>query len=139
MDTQHAISIVNTMYANDDFSQWLGIEFLEVKAGSCTIRMEVRHEMTNGFDIAHGGISYSLADSAFAFASNSRGKKAVSIETSISHTAAIFAGDVLTAIATEDNLSNTLGVYSVKVRNQNDQIVALFKGTVFRKKDMWEI
>ena len=127
------------MYDNDDFSKWLGIEFVDVGPGSCTIKMKVRHEMTNGFDIAHGGISYSFADSCFAFASNSRGRIAVSIETSISHTAPIFANDILTAIASEENLSNSLGVYSIKVTNQDNKTVALFKGTVFRKKDQWKI
>ena len=78
-------------------------------------------KMTNGFDIAHGGISYSFADSCFAFASNSRGRIAVSIETSISHTAPIFANDILTAIASEENLSNSLGVYSIKVTNQDNK------------------
>ena len=138
-EDQMAQSIVDQMYANDDFSKWLGIEFIEVKAGTCTIKMKVRKEMTNGFDIAHGGISYSFADSCFAFASNSRGRIAVSIETGISHTAPIFSNDVITAVATEENLSKSLGVYTIKVTNQNAKTVALFKGTVFRKKENWDI
>lgn len=139
-DEQHlAKAIVQKMFDNDDFSQWLGIRFLDIQPGSCTLQMTVRNEMTNGFDIAHGGISYSLADSALAFASNSRGKMAVSIETSISHTAAIVTDDILTATATEDKLSRSLGFYSVRVTNQEDKIVALFKGTVFRKNDDWEV
>lgn len=132
-----AREIVDKMYQNDDFSQWLGIEFLEVSEGECTIRMQVREEMTNGFDVAHGGISFSLADSAFAFASNSRGKKAVSIETSISHTRPVKSGDILTAHAFEKNLGQTLGIYEVRVSNQNEKTVALFKGTVYRSDD-WE-
>ncbi len=133
-----AEEIFNKMYNNDDFSQWLGIEALEIGDGRCTLQMTVRHEMTNGFDIAHGGISYSFADSAFAFASNSRGQHAVSIETSISHTAAIKPGDILTAICVEDNLSPKLAQYRVTVTNQNDDVVALFKGTVYRKSTVWE-
>ncbi|NNE26333.1 MAG: hydroxyphenylacetyl-CoA thioesterase PaaI [Saprospiraceae bacterium] len=129
--------IVDKMFAKDDFSQWLGITFLEVSPGYCKIKMAVREEMTNGFDIAHGGISFSFADSAFAFASNSRGKHAVSIETSISHTRAIKAGDILIAEATETNVSNKLGHYDVEVVNQNKKIVAIFKGTVFRKDVEW--
>ena len=78
--------IKNKMYANDEFSKWLGIEILKVGEGSCQLKMTVRAEMTNGFKIAHGGITYSLADSALAFASNSHGRQAVSVETSISHT-----------------------------------------------------
>jgi len=132
-----AQDIVNKMFTNDDFSQWLGIKKILVEEGHCILEMTVRKEMTNGFDIAHGGITYSFADSAFAFASNSRGKLAVSIETSISHTKAVQIGDTLTAEAHEDLISNKLGHYHVKVTNQNDDIVALFKGTVFRKKEEW--
>ena len=77
--------IINTMMANDFFSQWLGIKILELKPGSCILTIIVRKDMLNGFGIAHGGITYSLADSALAFASNSKGRKSVSIETSISH------------------------------------------------------
>ena len=125
------------MYDNDDFSQWLGIEILEVGEGHCTIKMTVRQEMTNGFDVAHGGISFSLADSAFAFASNSRGRHSVSVETSISHTRPVFVGDELTAVASEKNISQRLGIYEVVVRNQEGKNVALFKGTVFRKDTEW--
>ena len=67
--------IVDKMYQNDAFSQWLGIEVVEVKDGYCKLNMTVRKEMLNGFQIAHGGIAYSLADSALAFASNSHGRK----------------------------------------------------------------
>ena len=133
-----AKDIVKAMYDNDDFSQWLGIRFLEVGAGFCSIEMTVRKEMTNGFDVAHGGISFSLADSAFAFASNSRGKKAVSIETNISHTRPVFTGDILKAEASEMNLSNTLAIYEVRVSNQEEKTVALFKGTVYRKEE-WSL
>lgn len=125
------------MYGNDAFSKWLGIELLDVQEGYAKIKMTVRAEMTNGFGIAHGGITYSLSDSCFAFASNSHGRHAVSIETSISHTKAVKVGDILTAESTLDHLSSRLGVYSVKVTNQNDEIVALFKGTVFRKESNW--
>lgn len=130
-------SIVNKMYENDAFSQWLGISIVLVEKGSCIIKMNVGEKMTNGFGVAHGGITYALADSAFAFASNSQGKHAVSIETSISHTKPVFINDVLTAQAIEKNLSNSLGIYEVKITNQDNKIVALFKGTAFRKKEIW--
>ena len=132
-----AADIVKSMYENDDFSQWLGIEFLEIHEGNCIIEMTVRKEMTNGFDVAHGGITFAFADSAFAFASNSRGLKAVSIETSISHTRPVISGDRLKAVAIEKNLSRSLGIYDVTVSNQKNKIVALFKGTVFRKEESW--
>ncbi|MEO9964409.1 MAG: hydroxyphenylacetyl-CoA thioesterase PaaI [Reichenbachiella sp.] len=131
-------TIVDKMYAKDTFSQWLGISIEKIDDGYAKINMTVRENMLNGFGIAHGGITYSLADSAFAFASNSQGRHAVSIETSISHTKTVKKGDQLTAEAKEDHLSNRLGIYSIKVSNQENEIVALFKGTVFRKETNWE-
>lgn len=129
--------IIAQMMAKDDFSRWLKLEVTHIAAGHCIAKMKIREEMTNGFDVAHGGITFSFADSAFAFASNSRGQLAVSIETTISHTRPVFINDVLTAEATEDHVSSSLGRYTVKVKNQEDKIVALFKGTVFRKKESW--
>jgi acyl-CoA thioesterase len=93
--------------------------------------------MTQGFGIAHGGITYSLADSALAFASNAHGIKALSVETSISHLLAVQSGDILTAKATEESLSNKFGLYYVKITNQEDKTVALFKGTVYRTSKEW--
>lgn len=132
-----ATKIVDAMMAKDDFSQWLGIERLEDGIGRSVIRMTIRKEMTNGFDIAHGGITFSFADSAFAFASNSHGRKAVSIETSISHTVSLNVGDVITAVAEEMSLSYKIGIYNVTVKNQEDKVVALFKGTVYRTSKEW--
>ncbi|MEM7104307.1 MAG: hydroxyphenylacetyl-CoA thioesterase PaaI [Bacteroidota bacterium] len=132
-----ASRIVDEMYNNDAFSQWLGIERLGEDAGTSKVRMTVRKEMLNGFQIAHGGITYSLADSALAFACNSQGKRAVSVETSISHTTTVREGDILTATATEQHKSNKIGVYQVEVVNQNDDVVALFKGTVYRTGKNW--
>lgn len=134
-----ATRVVDAMYYNDPFSQWLGIERVTEAPGACTLRMTVRPEMLNGFQIAHGGITYSLADSALAFASNSHGKQAVSIETSISHIAQVKAGDVLTAVAMEKSLRNKIGIYEVQVTNQEGTLVALFKGTVYRTGKDWEV
>lgn len=128
--------IVNTMMAKDYFSQWLGIEVLEVNQGSCKLQMIIRKEMLNGFGIAHGGITYSLADSALAFASNSHGQKAVSVETSISHTQSLKENDILTAEVIEEHLSNKIAVYSIKVLKGTD-VVALFKGSVYRTSQLW--
>lgn len=132
-----AKAIVDKMYDGDAFSQWLGIERLEEKAGYCKLSMTVREEMSNGFKIAHGGITYSLADSALAFASNGYGRQAVSIETSISHTKPVFIDDVITAEAVELNLTNATAIYDIKITNQKDEVVALFKGTVYRTKKEW--
>lgn len=130
--------IVDRMYKQDAFSQWLGIERVAIGPGSCTLKMNIREEMTNGFGIAHGGIAYSLADSALAFASNAQGQHALSIETSISHTLPLRAGDALTATATEEQLSRRIGIYRVEVRRADGQLAALFKGTVYRKSQAWE-
>lgn len=132
-----AKAVVDRMMSQDWFSQWLGIEVLNIGPGTCTLRMTVKKEMLNGFAIAHGGITYSLSDSALAFASNSHGKMAVSVETSISHLAAVKEGDVLTALANERSCSNKIGVYEVVVTNQSNTTVALFKGTVYRKSQEW--
>lgn len=127
------------MMRNDRLSQWLGIQVLEVRPGACAVRMTVREEMNNGFHITHGGISYCLADSALAFACNSHGIHAVSIETSISHVKPVHAGDVLTATAEEASRSKRIAVYHIAVKNQEDTLVALFKGTVFRTGKEWEL
>src|ERR1700722_16000920 len=107
--------VVNTMFYNDYFSQWLGIERVSVEPGKCILKMKIRKEMLNGFSIAHGGIAYSLADSALAFASNSHGRKSLSIETSISHTVSLKEGDEILAIAKEENLTNKIGIYYITV------------------------
>ena len=93
--------VVDHMMQHDRFSQWLGIEVLEVTTGHSIIRMKVREEMVNGFGIAHGGIAFSLADSAFAFACNNRNQLSVALDTSINFTKEVRVGDVLTAEATE--------------------------------------
>lgn len=129
--------IVQEMMNGDHFSQWLGVNVLETKQGSCLLNMIVTKDMVNGFTIAHGGISYSLADSALAFASNGYGYKCVSIETSISHTRPVQIGDELTASCEELNRGKTIGVYQVVVKNQLEKIVALFKGTVHISKEEW--
>ena len=129
--------IVDTMYQNDAFSQWLGIEVVEVKDGYCKLNMTVRKEMLNGFQIAHGGIAYSLADSGLAFASNSHGRKSLSVETSISHTVSVKEGDVLTVTTKELSLSDKIGVYLITIINQNNEDVAYFKGTVYRTSKEW--
>ena len=129
--------VVGKMYDNDAFSQWLGIEVVEVKDGYCELKMTVRKEMLNGFQVAHGGIAYSLADSALAFASNSHGRKSLSVETSISHTVSVKEGDVLTANTEELSLSDKIGVYHITITNQDNQEVAYFKGTVYRTTKEW--
>ena len=129
--------IVNKMYDQDAFSQWLGIEIVDVSEGYCQLKMKVRKEMLNGFHIAHGGIAYSLADSALAFASNSHGKKSLSVETSISHTVSVKDGDVLTATTKELSRSDKIGVYLITITNKENQEIAIFKGTVYCTSKDW--
>ena len=125
------------MISGDAFSQWLGIEVLEITEGFCKLKMTVKDEMTNGFNIAHGGITYSLADSCLAFAANSDGIQAVSIETSISHTKKVVSGDTLIATSKEMNKSIKTALYYITITNQDNLEVAHFKGTVFRTKKEW--
>lgn len=129
--------VVSRMFNHDGFSQWLGIERVRIEPGHCVLKMTVRKDMLNGFQIAHGGITYSLADSALAFASNSHGRMALSVETSISHTVSVKEGDVITAEAEEISMSHKIAIYHVTVKNQKNELVALFKGTVYRTSKEW--
>ena len=124
--------VTNQMLERDALSAWLGLEIVDLRPQRCTCRMTVRPEMANGFGVAHGGIVFSLADSAFAFACNTHGKVTVSIENSITYPAAVHPGDVLTAVASEEASSNRLGYYRVDVTNQHGAVVALFRGTAYR-------
>ena len=124
--------VVESMLASDAFSQWLGIEVVEVAPRRSTCRMTVRRDMVNGLGVTHGGIAFSLADSAFAFACNTHGKVTVSIENSVTYPAPIHAGDVLTAVAQEDASSGRLSYYRAEVTNQRGEVVALFRGTAFK-------
>ena len=132
-----AKKVVDKMMSGDAFSQWLGIEVLEINEGFCKLQMKIRDEMTNGFTIAHGGVAYSLADSCLAFAANSYGIQAVSVETSISHTKKVKSGDMLTASSKEINKSNKTALYYITITNQNKEEIAHFKGTVFRTGKEW--
>lgn len=135
MDTGNeklATAVVSHMMENDFFSQWLGIEVLEIKTGYSRINMTVRKEMVNGFGIVHGGIPFSLADSAFAFACNNRNNLSVALDVTITFTKAVQVGDMLTAEAREMHNGRSTGVYLITVSNQHNDQVALFKGTCFR-------
>ena len=132
-----ASKVVEKMINGDAFSNWLGIEILEITNSFCRLKLKVREEMTNGFKIAHGGITYSLADSCLAFAANADGLQAVSIETSISHTKKVTSGDTLTATSKQINKSSKTALYYITIINQNNKEVAHFKGTVFRTEKEW--
>ena len=124
--------VVRGMLERDAFSAWLGIELVDVRPRAAAVRMTVRSEMLNGFGVCHGGATFALADSALAFAANTNGHVTVAIENSISYPASVAAGDVLTAVATEESAANRLAFYTVRVTKQDDSVVALFRGTVYR-------
>ncbi|MBK6525274.1 MAG: hotdog fold thioesterase [Crocinitomicaceae bacterium] len=130
--------IIDKMMAEDKMSQWLGIEVLNYDPGSVSVRMTVREEMVNGFNVTHGRITYSLADSSLAFSANSHGIRSMSIETSISHLKSVHVGDVLTASTKQLTLTRKTGVYIMDVTNQKNELVAHFKGTVYRSDKVWE-
>jgi acyl-CoA thioesterase len=125
------------MLSQDAYSQWLGIEILECKIGHCKVAMTIRKDMLNSMNKAHGGISYSLADTAFGFAANTHGKYAVSIETSINHIEALDEGDYLIAESVIEKVNKKLGFNIIEVK-RGDELVALFKGVVYRTQKDWE-
>lgn len=133
-----SLEIVQRMLDKDAFTREIGMELLEIDAGRCVLRMQVKPSMTNGFGIAHGGITYSLSDSAMAFASNAHGNIAMSIETSISHLKKVALGEVLIAVTREINRGKTVGRYEVVVTNSTNEVVSVFKGTVLFSQEAWE-
>lgn len=131
-EQQLAESVVRLMMARDEFSRSLGMSIIEIAPRRSTCRLTVRPDMTNGFGVCHGAVTYALADSALAFACNTHGRVTMAIENSIGYPAAVKVGDVLTAVAVEDSATNRLAFYSVRVTNQSGTTVAMFRGTVFR-------
>jgi acyl-CoA thioesterase len=124
--------VVNTMMAKDAFSQRMGMEVVEIRPNASTVRMRVTADMLNGFGVCHGGATFSLADSALAFASNTHGRVTVSIENSMTYPAAIREGDVLLASAEQEGSTNRLAFYRVTVKRAETEVVALFRGTVYK-------
>jgi len=129
---QLAKEVVNHLIENDLFSKWLGIEVVEISEGYSKINMTIRKEMVNGFGIVHGGITFSLADSAFAFACNNRNNLSVALDTSINFIKPVHVDDILIAEAKEIHNGKSTGLYHIYITNQNNHTVAMFKGTCFR-------
>jgi acyl-CoA thioesterase len=126
------VQVVDKMMKDDLFSQWLGISVVEIHEGYSKIKMTVRPEMINGFGIVHGGVAFSLGDSAFAFACNNRNNLSVALDTSINFTKPVHVGDELIAEAKEIHNGKSTGLYHITITNQRDHVVAMFKGTCFR-------
>ena len=129
--------IITMMLNHDAFSKWLNINLIKIEKGYCTLSCKINHQMLNGFNILHGGITHSLSDSALAFAANAYGYKCVSIETSISHIKPVKEGETLTIIATEIHRGKSIGFYEVNILNEKDNLVSKFKGTVKISQDLW--
>lgn len=126
--------VVAHMLERDGFSRWLGISVSDIGPARATCTLTVRPEMLNGFGVCHGGVTFALADSAFAFASNTQGNVAMSIDNQISYPAPAREGDVLTAAAREESDTGRLAFYRVEVHNQAGTLIAIFKGTVYKTK-----
>ncbi|HET9683499.1 MAG TPA: hotdog fold thioesterase [Gemmatimonadaceae bacterium] len=124
--------VVAHMLEHDAFSQWLGVELVTIRPRACTLRMKVRSDMVNGFGVSHGGIVYSLADSALAFASNTTGHVTVSVDNTISYPVPVQVGDDLIAVAEEETAGARLGFYRVTVARQDGTVVGLLHATVYR-------
>lgn len=122
----------NAMYCADQASQALGIQLVSVTPGNAVMAMTVRSDMINGHKVCHGGFVFSLADSAFAFACNSRNQATVASGCTIDFLAPAFEGDVLTATAQEYSLAGRTGIYDVHVTNQNGDKVAVLRGRSYR-------
>lgn len=131
--------IVEHMLKNDPFSQWLDLRVLEIKEGSCLLECIVTEKMLNGYQIAHGGVLFSLADSAIAFTSASYGRVAVAIDYSISFIKKVLTNDLLTIKAEAISMGNKTGVIKVEITNDDEKLVAVVKGTVYRTSETFNL
>jgi len=125
-------TIVQRLLENDPFSIWMGISILKVREGYCELSCRIRPEMLNGFGVTHGGIVFSLADTALAFSAATYGTVALAIDNSISFTRPSGTDDVLTAVSEARNITRKTGLFDVQIKNEKDELIALFKGTVYR-------
>ena len=127
-----ATKVVEHMMEHDLFSQWLGIKVMKIKEGYSKITMTIRKEMINGLGIIHGGVAFSMADSAFAFACNNRNVLSVALDTSINFLKPVHVDDILIAEAKELHNGRSTGLYHITITNQHNHMVAVFKGTCYR-------
>jgi acyl-CoA thioesterase len=129
--------IVAQMMQADAMSQWLGIEVVESAPGVCRCRMGVRDDMVNGFGIAHGAITYALADSTLAFAVNAQGRHAVSVTSTIQHLAPVMLGDVIESQAIMRSEGQRVVHVDVEVTNQRGERVAWLTATGYKRSTSW--
>ena len=124
--------VLQVMLKRDRFTEWLGLQIIEIGKGYCKLQYRITREMMNGFDNVHGGVLFSAADSAFAFACNSYGHLTVALDASVSFTKPAKTGELMTVEAVEVFLGNKIGIYDVRTSNENNELIALFKGTAYR-------
>ena len=124
--------ILSTMLAKDNFSAWLGIIIDEYREGYCRLHYTIRQDMLNGHSIVHGGIIFSCADSAFAFACNSQGRVSLALDVHTTFIKGAKAGEVMMVEATEIHTGNKISFYNVTTTNEAGGIVSVFKGTAYR-------
>ncbi len=134
-DEKQARAVGLFMETHDVAGQHLGLTLQEIRPGYARVSMTVRADMANGHGICHGGVTYTLADTAFAYASNARNEKSVALSCSITYSEAVHIGDELTAIAVERTLKGHNGLYDVTLTNQNEKIMALFRGHAYRTRE----
>ena len=134
MDTvQRAVEKIT---ANDRFARMVGVDVKEVRLGYACVVMKVEDKHLNSVNITHGGAVFTVADMAFALASNSHGPVSLALNMSINFLKATGGGTTLTATATEDKLTNRTGLYRITVLDETGELVALAEGLVYRKKEM---
>jgi acyl-CoA thioesterase len=124
--------VLKIMLKNDRFTDWLGLQIIEIGKGYCKLQYRITEDMMNGFNSIHGGILFAAADSAFAFACNSHGHLTVALDATVSFTKPAKTGELLHVEAVEVFLGNKIGIYDVRTTNEKDELVALFKGTAYR-------
>ena len=120
------------MLNQDEFSKWMGIKLIEVREKYCLIEMTVKKEMINGLKTVHGGVTFSLADSALAFSSNNTNEASVALNCMINFTKAVKLGDTLIAESVLISDTRKTGVYDISITNQHKVLVATFRGTVYK-------
>lgn len=134
-----AYKIVKHMLARDEFSKWMGIELNEVREGYCKISCRITDTMLNGYNVTHGGILFSLADSALAFSAATYGRVSLAVDNSISFTKKSSVDDLLVAESECLNLTHKTGLFEVTIRNREGEMLALMKATVYRSSEEFEI
>ena len=120
------------MLNQDFFSQWMGVKIIEIKEKYCLLEMPIKPEMINGLKTVHGGVTFAFADTALAFSSNNTGEASVALQCSINFAKAVRVGEVLRAESILISDTRKTGIYDIQVTNQDQDLVASFRGTVYK-------